>query len=118
MISDQELDEIRAEQEKYMPSRVTIKRRTFLGPPDAWDYPVIAQHVPARITPGLFGQLRQVAQKLASIQAYTITLHWDQVIRDSDQIVDEANSAVYEVRFARINSSYQTATQVVAELIV
>lgn len=117
-ITDAELADIRAEQAKYMPNEVIIKRKTYTGGEyGAGDFTLetLATEVKARLTPG-FGVFRPVADRFQGVNPYTVTVPWDQDIRVGDVVIDE-DSVSYEVRSVRNRSSYQTATQTLCDRI-
>lgn len=108
-ITEQELDDIRAAQETFLPTKVIIRRREFY-PPDDYDHrTTVAEDVDGRFSPG-FGQFRNIADQFASITPFTFTAKWDQDIREDDHLIDPSDR-IYHVRAVKRGSSYQTATQ-------
>jgi hypothetical protein len=113
-ISEAELDKIREQQEVFMTSLVTVKRRKYLAD-NEFTPETIATKVNARITPG-FGFWREVADRFQGITAYSLTFHWNQDIQAGDVIVDTSDR-VFEVRDVRSPSTYHTARQALADRI-
>lgn len=112
-ITEQELAQIRAEQEVFMPNRITIRGESYIAEDEAVPSN-IATDVRARITPG-FGFFRVVADRHQGITAFTITMPWDQVVKVGNQIVDQTTREVFEVRDVRDHKTYQTALQVLGD---
>lgn len=113
-VTERELRGIREAQEMYMPQRVVIRRRQFSG--DSEFEPVnIAVDVPCRFTPG-FGFWRAVADRYQGVTPYRATVPYDQDVKAGDTLVDE-ESRVFEVRDVLAPESYQTAKQVLTDLV-
>lgn len=113
-LTQRELDEMRAAQESFQDSKITIRRREFF-PPDDYDHrTTAAEHVSARIHAG-FGAFRNVADRFQGITPYTVTVPWDTDIREDDILIDEDNGSILHVRDIRKGNTYQTAIQVLTE---
>lgn len=111
-ITEQELGQIRAEQEIYMPNRVTIRGETYIAEDEK--APVEVKGVRARITPG-FGFFREIADRMQGVTAFTITLPWDQKVEVGNDIIDESTKEKFHIRDVRDHKSYHTALQVLGD---
>lgn len=114
-ISDRELQEIRAEQEKYLPGRATIRGSEFIAEGRIADG-TIASNVPYRSVPG-FGFFREVADRMAGVTAYTLTFPVGTPIVVGNKVIDETSGETFEVRDVRDHKSYQTVVQVLGDRI-
>src|SRR5580765_8226596 len=112
-VTDRELQEIRDAQEEYLPDVSVIRRKDFLGGDSDYDKPILAVGVPTRFTPG-FGQWRLVADRFQGVDAFVVTVPWDQDLRPGDEIVD-SGARTYQVRAVKAPSSYQTAKQALCD---
>lgn len=113
-ITQKELDLLREQQEIYMPDTVTIRRREFFGDNEQ-EYFDLTHDVSARITPG-FGFWRAVADRFQGITAFNVTMPWDTDVKASDVLVD-VQSRAFEVRDVRSPSTFQTAKQVLCDMV-
>lgn len=113
-VTDTELDGIREAQADFMPQSVVIRRKDFIAD-GAFQQINVAIEVPARIVPG-FGYWRSVADRFQGITPFRITVPWDQEIAAGYTVVDE-ESRVYEVRDVLAPATYQTAKQVLTDLV-
>lgn len=114
MISEEELDAIRREQEKYLDSQVDTKRRHLLegeGSEFAWHL----RELPCRITPGV-GVFREVAGQFAGITPVQLTFRYDTDVKVADQVIGP-NSEIFEIRAVRSPKTYHTALQVLGDWI-
>jgi hypothetical protein len=114
-ITDKEINSIRKAQEEFLPERVIIRRKHWVGGDKDYEAQNLAVDVPARLTPG-FGFWRQVADRFEGITPFTITVAWDQDIHPGDTVVD-ANANTYEIRAVQAPESYLTAIQTLGDLI-
>ncbi|SRR6266550_9011297 len=112
-VTDRELQDIRDAQEEYLPDTIVIRRKDYVGGDSDYAKPIFATGVPARLTPG-FGQWRLVADRFQGIEAFVVTVPWDQDLRPGDEIVDTA-ARTYQVRAVKSPSSYQTAKQALCD---
>ena len=112
MITERELEQMRKEQEKFMPDKVIIKERKFFGDTESDYYAIDDEFHPCRIIPG-FGVWRTVADRFQGITAYVLTFTWDELVRPGYIAVH--GSTVYEIRDVKTDSSYQTALQALCD---
>jgi len=115
VITERELKLLRAEQEKFMPNRCTIRRRSYVGGEDEYVPSIIFEDKPCRLWPG-FGIWRQTADRFQGITAYTVTLPYGSDIRAGDELIDE-ESRTYQVRDALSPKSYETAVRALLDLV-
>jgi hypothetical protein len=113
-ITPREIELLQQAQEVYMPQTLIIRRRTYFGDGE-FETVNIATGVAARVTPG-YGFWRTVADKFQGITPFTITVSSVVGVQAGDQVVDE-DSRVFEVRDVRAPSSFQTAKQVLCDLV-
>lgn len=111
-ITERELNSIRMAQEAFMPERITRRRPVEIAEDEEGHDE--EKGIRARITPG-FGFFRDVADRMVGITAFTITVPWDKDIRVNDELIDEKNGEVFEVRDVRDNKAYQTALQILGD---
>lgn len=112
-ITEQELAQIRAEQEIYMSERITIRGETWIAEDEKAPMD-IATNVPARITPG-FGFFREIADRMQGVTAFTITVPWDQKVEVGNDIINERTREKFHVRDVRDAKTLQTALQVLGD---
>lgn len=113
-VTDSELNRIRGNQSDFLPQRVILRKRAFVG--DGGFSPEnVAINVPARLMPGL-GRWSELAERYEGITPYRLTVPWDQELLAGWVVVDE-NGQTYEVRDVMSGSSYQTATQALVDRI-
>jgi hypothetical protein len=114
MISERELESIREAQELFMPQRLIIRRKAYVG--DAgFTGETVAIDVPGRLIPG-FGRWSEVADRYTGITPIRVTVPWDQELEAGMTVVDE-DGRTYEVRDVIAPSSYQTAKQALTDKI-
>ena len=113
MITEKELELLRAEQNKLLPETGDIKRRNFQNGLQG-DFEFWSRNNPCRLTPG-FGVWRESADRFQGITAFTLTLPWGTDIKAGDKII--VGSRTFEVRDALIPKSYDTAVRVLLDLV-
>lgn len=119
-VTEAELDLIRAEQEKFLDKKLTVKRDEFLGGSEG-DFasdPVFARGVPCSIKEG-FGFYRPVADRFQVTNPHIISFAWDQDIKAGDKLItEEGPEATFEVRDVPNVKSYNTLLRVLADRLV
>lgn len=113
-VTQRELELIRAEQVKFMDSRIRVERDTYAGTGEGAPAPSdVYTDLPASISAG-FGFFREVADRMTGITAYNISVPYGSVIKVNDRIYDEAE-VEYKVRDVRDGSSWGTTVQVLGD---
>lgn len=116
-VTQKELDSIRDAQEDFLPDRILqTKRKHFDGDNGYQREPWLTTPFDARFVPG-YGRWGVVADKFQGITPYTVTVAWDVDILAGDEIVDEMGRT-FEVRDVKHPSSYQTAKQLLADMVL
>ena len=115
MITERELELLRAEQKKFMPNRCSVRRRSFVGGEESYVPSFVMEDQQCRLTPG-FGIWRQIADRFQGITAYTVTLPYGSDIRAGDELIDE-ESRTYQVRDALSPKTYETAVRALLDLV-
>jgi hypothetical protein len=112
-ITQDELDDLRVEQLKFMPEEGTLRRKIY----DEHDFitRTLTEDMRHRLTSGP-GMFNTVAERLQCINPYVLTVTWDQDIQATDQLVDQ-EGRIFEVRTVRAPKTYQTAKQCLVELV-
>lgn len=112
MLSNKELESIRASQREFLPEQVLLLRPEFIAPGEYADH-ILQEDVAARFTPG-FGRFRQVADRYQAITPYQITFEHDIDVRVGDKIVNE-DATIFEIREVRTPGSMITAVQALGD---
>jgi hypothetical protein len=113
-VTEAELDSIREAQLDFMPDLSIIRRRSYVGD-DEFATGNVALDVPCRVTPG-YGTWRLVADRFQGITPFTLTFPYGTDIKAGDQVVDD-EARTFEVRDVKSPNSYDTAIQVLADLV-
>jgi hypothetical protein len=116
MISEEELDLLRAEQLKYLPgTEGVIKRVSYLGGDQLSAPDTIASGLSYRLLPG-FGLWREVADRFQGVTAFTITLPYGTDLKASDIFIDDG-SLTFQVRDVLAPKGYSTAVRALLDLV-
>lgn len=114
-ITNRELESLRAEQLKFLPSTASCKRNSYVGGEDISIPEFIFHNTACRFTPG-FGLWRQVADQFVGITAYTVTFPYGTDVKAGDQLID-ASSRTFHVRDVMHPKDYETATRALLDLV-
>jgi len=111
-ITERELESIRAEQLKFMPTPLQVYRK--LSNDTDSEFVKYGPEVNGRLTPNLGSLWRGVADRYEGLTMFSLTgpLDWD--IKAGDQVYD-AYGRVYVVRDVKDPATYHTALQCLAE---
>lgn len=114
-ITEQELTDLRVEQELYLDRRVTVRRAYAVSQDDISPHNA-AEDVPCSIKPG-FGFYRQVADQFKVVNPHIITFKWNEDIKLGDELIitDDGPDGLFAVRDISDQTSYITALRVLAD---
>jgi hypothetical protein len=114
-ITPREIESLRVEQLKFMPSTATCKRKSWVGGEEVSIPETVWRDSICRFTPG-FGVWRQVADQFVGITAFTFTAPYGTDLRAGDQIID-SESRSYEVRDVLAPKDYDTNVRALLDLV-
>jgi hypothetical protein len=114
-VTQRELDSIRDAQLDFLPDTILQTKRKFYDGDNGFERQPYLSNIASRFTPG-FGRWTIIADRFQGITAFTVTVPWDTDIIAGDELIDD-ESRTFEVRDSRSPSTYQTAKQLLVDLI-